>query len=121
MRYYQKGVRAELEWVKFLNYRGFGSVRSAASGNALYPVDVVAIRKGLVLAFEVKNYAKLPRLDKEQAGAMKGWCDKTGAFGFLAWRSKNGWLFLRLQDAVDGNYKNERWITMPSLLAAFGI
>lgn len=121
MKAYAKGVRAEHELLHFLNHRGFSCARQASSGGYITPVDIIAIKRGLILALECKNYAEKPRLDKEKLRRFKEWCERAGAIGFLAWRNSGKWLFLRLSDAEQGNYEDGRWIEMGNLLSAFGI
>lgn len=119
MKSYAKGARAELELIHYLNSVGFSCVRSASSGNFLYPMDIVAIKKGLTIAIESKNYAKKPRPDKAQLSQMSEWCAKAGAIGLVGWRTpESKWLFLRLEDAVNGNYEDENWMERDVLLKA---
>ncbi|RLI97260.1 MAG: Holliday junction resolvase, partial [Candidatus Aenigmatarchaeota archaeon] len=83
---YSKGSRAERELAHFLNHRGFATLRVPSSGGFLSPLDIVAIRNGLVLTFEIKSHKVKPRLRKEQLEAFSKWTRKAGAMGFLAWR-----------------------------------
>ena len=116
---YRKGARGEHELVHILNSRGFSVMRAPSSGGAIYPLDVVAIKKGLVLAFEIKTWNRKPYLEAAQTNAFREWCDRAGAMGFLGWRGRGKWLFLRLEDVLNGNYKDEKWITLDGFLGAF--
>ncbi len=129
---YSKGSRAERDLAHFLNDKGFATLRVPSSGGFLSPLDIVAIRKGLIFAFEVKSHKVKPRLRKEQLAAFTGWCRKAGAMGFVAWRrtegsgdeiltASNRWLFLRMEDAEAGNYGDENWIERDQLLRFFGV
>jgi Holliday junction resolvase len=121
MKAYAKGVRAEHELLHFLNHKGFSCLRQASSGGHLTPVDILAIKRGLIIALECKNYQTKPRLEKAKLKRFKDWCDKAGAIGFLAWRNSGQWLFLKISDAEAGNYEDGKWIAMENLLSAFGI
>lgn len=121
MKTYAKGFRAEREILHFLNNKGLSCVRQASSGGHLSPVDIVAIKNGLILGLECKNHARKPRLAKDQMERFSSWCKNAGAIGFLAWRNSGKWLFLKICDAEAGNYEDNRWIEMEDLLSAFGI
>lgn len=116
MKTYSKGVRAERELLHFLNYKGFACVRQASSGGFLTPVDIVAIKGGLIIGIECKSHKTKPKLEKKQLKRFKEWCDRAGALGFLAWRREGKWLFLRIQDAEQNLYDDENWFEMDSLL-----
>jgi Holliday junction resolvase len=119
MNSYAKGSRSERELVHILNDRGFATMRAPSSGGALYPLDIVAIKKGVIIAFEIKTWDRKPYLEQEQVRAFREWCEKAGAMGFLGWRGRGKWLFLRLEDVLAGNYKDERWLTMDNFLSVF--
>ncbi len=121
MKFYAKGVAAERELLHFLNYKGFSTLRAPASGGHISPVDVVALKKGRVLCFEIKSWAKKPKLDKKKLQRFKEWCERADGFGFLAWYNKKQWRFLSLQDAENNNYDDENWFDMESLLKALNI
>lgn len=121
MKTYAKGARAENELLHFLNYHGFACLRQASSGGYLTPVDIVAMKKGLVLAIECKAHQKKPKLQKDKLKRFAEWCEKAGAIGLLGWRTTGKWLFLRIKDAEKGNYEDENWIEMENLLKVFGI
>jgi len=138
MKLYQKGYRSERELLRFLSARGYSCIRSASSGGFLTPVDVVAIKGGQVLAFEIKSHAKRPRLKKDQLERFSEWCEKANAMGFVAWRrtspesgdgahsaplsASQKWLFLPVESARNNNYSDENWVERDVLfLRVFGI
>jgi len=116
---YRKGYRGEAELVHILNDRGFSVMRAPSSGGAIYPLDIVAIKKGLVLAFEIKTWNRKPYLEAAQVGAFREWCERAGAMGFLGWRGRGKWSFLRLEDVMNSNYKDDSWISMEGFLKVF--
>lgn len=117
---YRKGVSSERELVHLLNSRGFSVMRAPSSGGSAYPLDVVALKKGMILAFEIKTWNRKPYLEAVQVNAFREWCERAGAMGFLGWRSRGKWLFLRIEDIIAGNYKDENWISMENFLRALG-
>lgn len=121
MKTYAKGARAEREILHFLNYKGFSVCRIPSSGGYMTPADIIAMKGGLIIALECKNYSKKPRLEKKKLKRFKEWCQRAGAIGFLAWRNSSRWLFLKISDAEAGNYEDGKWIEMKNLLSAFGI
>lgn len=121
MKTYQKGASFERDVMYYLNSKGFSVIRASASGGYLTPVDIVAMKKGLILALELKNHTKKPKLEKKKVASFKEWCDNAGAMGFLAWKNKTKWLFLRLKDVEENKYEDENWIEMNNLLSFFGL
>jgi Holliday junction resolvase len=119
MNLYKKGFRAERDLLRILSARGFSCVRSASSGGFLSPVDVVAIKSGRVLAFEIKSWARLPRIDKSQLARFSEWCAKADCHGMIAWYLQNKWRFLPLRDALSNSYAEENWIDLDMLLRVF--
>ncbi len=117
----RKGSHYERELLHFLDSRGFAVIRVAGSGGDKTPVDIVAIKRGLVIGIECKAWAQKPKLNKERTERFKDWCERAGAIGFLAWRTTGKWLFLQMKHVTNRNYEDENWIEMESLLAAFGI
>lgn len=113
---YSKGASGERELVHMLNNHGFSVMRAPSSGGALYPLDIVALKKGMIIAFEIKTWNRKPRLEKDQMNGFREWCERAGAMGFLGWRGRGRWSFLRLDDVVAGNYADENWISMDSFL-----
>ena len=121
MKTYSKGVRGEREILHYLNYKGFSVCRIPSSGSYISPVDVIAMKKGLILGLEVKTHKEKPRLKKKQLQSFKKWCKNAGAFAFLAWRAPNNkWLFLRIEDAEQNRYGDENWLEMSQFLSTFG-
>jgi Holliday junction resolvase len=118
MKTYAKGSRSERELLHLLNNRGFAVVRAPSSGGALSPLDVIAIKRGLVLGFEIKAWAHKPKIDKQQLAGLREWCDKAGAVGLIAWRTTGKWLFLRLEDAEQDKYEDENWMEKDMLFKA---
>ncbi|RKX42205.1 MAG: hypothetical protein DRP27_09700 [Thermotogae bacterium] len=119
---YLKGARSERELLHFLNFKGFSCGRIASSGGTLTPVDIIAMKKGLILGFEIKAHKNKPKLDKNKLQKLREWCERAGAIGFLAWKAPgNRWLFLRAEDAEAERYDDENWIEMESLLDALDI
>jgi Holliday junction resolvase len=116
---YRKGVRSERELIGFLNYDGFSVSRTASSGGKIYPVDIIALKRGLILAFECKAHRNKPRFQKDKLKRFKEWCENAGAMGFLAWRPpQRKWVFLKIEEAEKNNYNDEYWIGMESLFRA---
>jgi Holliday junction resolvase len=116
---YVKGSRFERELIHFLNYKGFAVARVPSSGGFLSPLDIIAIKKNLVVAIECKAWDKLPKLDKKQIIHFREWVNKAGAIGFVAWKKPgNIWLFLRLEDAEANRYDEENWLPMENVLNA---
>ncbi len=123
-----KGARFERDLLRFLDYKGFAVMRAPSSGGELSPLDIVAIKGGLVLAIEAKNHSAKPRLDGEKVRRMGEWCGRAGAIGILAWKKPRGalpfpkqgmWLFLPFADAAAGRYADENWVPMELFLKAF--
>lgn len=122
MKTYAKGARFERELLQFLNYKKFAVLRVPSSGNKVSPVDIVAIKKGLVVAIECKAWDRLPKPPKDQLNRMKEWSDRAGAIGFVAWKKPgNTWLFLPVENALNNMYEEENWIEMENLLNALEI
>jgi len=120
---YTKGARAERDLIYLLNSHGFACVRCASSGGWFSPIDVLALRQGgRVIAFECKAHKTMPKLEKSKLRRFKEWCENAGAWGFLAWRPpKKPWKFLPLNDAENGRYDEDRWITFEDLLDIYRI
>lgn len=109
---YAKGSRGERELLHILHSRGFSCIRAASSGGFFSPVDLVAIKKGVVVAIECKTWSKMPRLEKKKASSFIEWCKKAGALGFLAWRTTGKWLFLDTRNLEGGDYSEANWLEM---------
>jgi len=112
MKTYAKGSRNEREILHILHCRGFRCIRAASSGGFFSPVDVVAIKKGLILGLECKAWARMPHLEKKKARAFIEWCEGAGALGFLAWRTTGKWLFLSMKNVGAGDYAETNWLEM---------
>lgn len=119
MKIYRKGFRAERELLRFLSARGFSCIRSASSGGSLTPVDIVAIKSGRLLCFEIKSWSRKPRLDKKQLSRFSEWCHGAGGHGFLAWYNHNQWRFLPIKDAEANRYDDENWLDLESFFRVF--
>ena len=86
-RLYRRGYRYELELQARLVGLGYSTIRAPASGKGGKP-DVVAVRKGRVLAFEVKVRSK-PRdiyIPKVEVERLKAWAERAGAEAYIAVR-----------------------------------
>lgn len=121
MKLYQKGYRAERSLLRMLSSHNYSCIRAGSSGGFLTPVDVVAIKPGRTLCFEIKSWAKKPRLDKSQLSRFSEWCTNASGHGFVAWYNKNKWLFLSVKDAEAGNYDDENWIPLEAFLKVFAV
>ena len=119
MKAYRKGYRSERELLRILSSRGYSCIRSASSGGFLTPVDIVALRDGKTLAFEIKSWARMPRLDRKSLERFADWVKRASAHGFLAWYNRNEWKFLPLRDVSEGNYGEEYWIPLDGFLKVF--
>jgi len=103
---YVKGAQAERELSKKLKILGFSVIRAAGSGGSISTPDLVAIKRGRVLAFECKAWKTTPKLKKQEYENFKEWCEGAGAMGFLAWKNK-GWKFLCVKDMQRTNIKKD--------------
>ena len=122
MKTYAKGSRAELELLHYLHYKGFAVLRAPSSGNWLYPLDLIAIKRGQVIAFEIKHKKEKPRINKKQLEKMREWCNRASAIGFIGWRtSGEKWKFLRLEDAENNKYEDANWIDIEHLINILNI
>jgi Holliday junction resolvase len=86
-RLYRRGYRYELELSAKLYALGYSTLRAPASGKGGKP-DVVAVRKGRVVAFEVKVRSK-PRdiyIPKVEVERLKTWAERAGAEAYIAVR-----------------------------------
>ncbi|NPA87040.1 MAG: hypothetical protein GXO00_03460 [Candidatus Diapherotrites archaeon] len=94
----KKGSRAERELMRMLWQRGYAVVRSAGSGISYSP-DVVAIKDGVVLAFECKAWKKREVvIEEHQMQKMLKWAQRSGATLYLAWKYPyRGWFFIPVE------------------------
>ncbi len=122
MKTYAKGARFERDLMNFLHSQGgFACIRCASSGGWHTPVDIIAIKNGVVLAIECKAHSKKPRLEKDKIKKLREWCERARAWGFLAWKVPgNIWKFLRIEDAETNNYNDENWIELKQMMRVFG-
>ncbi len=116
---YLKGSRAERELLRILSSRGYSCVRSASSGGFHSPVDIIAMKHGKILSFEIKSWSRKPKVDKKRLERFKKWSENAGAISFIAWYNKNKWLFLPLKDAENSNYEDTNWINLNDFLRIF--
>ncbi|MEM5797812.1 MAG: hypothetical protein QXP39_02920 [Candidatus Aenigmatarchaeota archaeon] len=114
MKTYAKGVRWEREILHYLNHLGFSVIRSASSGSRLYPLDVLAIKSGFILAIECK-YSDKMIFKKNNVQGLVEWAKRAGAIPLLAWKKNGKWLFTPAKDWLTGN---EFWIELHDLLKA---
>jgi Holliday junction resolvase len=119
MKLYRKGFRAERELLRLLSSHGYSCIRSASSGGFLTPVDIVAMRSGKTLCFEIKSWARKPKLDRTQLSRFSEWCSNAQGHGFVAWYNQNQWRFLPVRDAEANRYDDENWIGLESFLRVF--
>ena len=95
---YTKGAGAERELANIFKKKGFAVMRAAGSGGSISTPDLLAIKKGKILAFEIKSWSTKPSLRKEEMESFKDWCKISGALGFFVWRrKKNDWVFLDIK------------------------
>ena len=106
IRRYVKGAAAERDLSKKLKEMGFAVIRAAGSGGSISTPDLVAIKRGRVLAFECKAWKTTPRLKKEEYEDFKDWCERAGAMGFMAWKNKE-WKFLGVKDIPKTNINKD--------------
>jgi Holliday junction resolvase len=112
-RMYRRGYRYELELQAKLYALGYSTIRAPASGKGGKP-DVIAVRKGRVLAFEVKVRSK-PKdiyISKIEVERLRAWADRAGAEAYIAVRllEPPEWRFIpldRLQE-TQGYYRISR-------------
>jgi Holliday junction resolvase len=112
-RMYKRGYRYELELQAKLYALGYSTIRAPASGKGGKP-DVIAVRKGRVLAFEVKVRSK-PKdiyISKIEVERLRAWADRAGAEAYIAVRllEPPEWRFIpldRLQE-TQGYYRISR-------------
>lgn len=85
----RKGFSHERDLVVKLWKKGFAVIRAPASGSKtkrmVYP-DVVAIRNGVTLVFEVKTLSKVRDIyiDSKQVGKLLEFAKRAGGFSYIA-------------------------------------
>jgi len=119
MKTYSKGFRAERDLLRILSANGYSCIRAGSSGGFLTPVDVVAIKDSRILCFEIKSWAKKPRLDKTQLSRFSDWTAQASGLGFVAWYNQAKWRFLPMSDALENNYDDENWVSLDAFLKVF--
>lgn len=118
-----KGYAAERELVVKLWRLGFAVMRAPASGSkirkAKYP-DVVAIKSGKVLVFEVKSRSKLENiyLRSEQVEKLREFAERSGGQAYIAIKlSGSDWRVVELElleKIPNGNYRLSRELILKS-------
>lgn len=105
VRSYAKGYSAERELVHTLANLGFMTIRAPRSGRINLPSpDVIAVKDGKVLIFEVKFRESAFTIAKEQIDELVAWKEKAGAITYVACKqSRKGWKFLHLHDVIANN------------------
>jgi Holliday junction resolvase len=105
VRSYAKGATAERELVHTLSKLGYMTIRAPRSGRIDLPSpDVIAVKDGKVLVFEVKFRESAFTVRPEQLQELVEWRDKAKATTYLACKiSRRGWKFLHLHDVLANN------------------
>lgn len=110
---YRKGYKAELELVHLLSKRGFLAIRSPRSGRIGLPApDVIAIRRGKILAFECKFIGRAFKVPSSELEQLKQWERIGGAECYIAWKyPRRGWRFISLKHVLKrkGNLRKVDW------------
>ncbi len=111
----RKGFHYERELARTLWRKGFACMRAPASGAKVkrvkYP-DVVAIKNGVTLVFEVKTRSKPGAIyiERKQVEKIVEFASRAGGRAFIAVRvlDGRGWRFVpveELEETRGGNYK----------------
>ncbi len=112
----RRGFSYERALVKKLWKHGFAAIRGPASGakaREIVQPDVVAMKNGVILVFEVKSvkksYAKL-YINKSQVERLKEFASRASSYAFIAIkiRETKDWIFIpldKLECTDKGNYK----------------
>lgn len=102
---YAKGYSAERELVHTLSRMGYMTIRAPRSGRIDLPSpDVIAVKDGRVIVFEVKFRASAFTVPAEQLEELKLWKEKAGANAYIGCKiSRKGWKFLHLHDVMANN------------------
>ena len=98
---YRKGYRGEIELVHILSEKGWLVIRSPRSGRISLPSpDIIALKKGRVVVFEVKMRREAFVMDQGQINQLARW-KKEGADAYVAWKiPRIGWRFLKISDVI---------------------
>jgi Holliday junction resolvase len=109
--------------LRFWN-KGFAVIRAPASGSRAkriaYP-DIVAIRRGVVFAFEVKTTHKNKPIyvPKHQVKKIREFISRAGGYGFIAVKiiGETSWRFISIDKLVEteNNYKIDKDALINSL------
>jgi Holliday junction resolvase len=109
----RKGYRYELELSAKLYGLGYATMRAPASGKGGKP-DVVALKKGRIVAFEVKvrSRARAIYIPWYEVERLKTWAERAGATAYIAVKRLdiNEWrLFpLDMLERTNGYYRISR-------------
>ncbi|GAB6147713.1 Holliday junction resolvase Hjc [Stetteria hydrogenophila] len=109
----RKGSLYENELANILWEQGFAVVRGPSSGGGVrrrFQPDLVAMRGGVILVFEVKTAGEKPLyIDGDKVRRLAEFARRAGARAFIAVRVKGGgWRFHSLEsleETVGGNFK----------------
>ena len=104
VRSYAKGYSAERELVHTLAKLGYMTIRAPRSGSIDLPSpDVIAVKDGRVIVFEVKFRASAFTVPKEQLEELTQW-KGAGAHTYIGCKlARRGWKFLHLHDVIANN------------------
>ncbi|NPA86370.1 MAG: hypothetical protein GXO42_03180 [bacterium] len=80
---YRKGYYLEHRLVQLLRRYGFWCTRLPKSGSAQVPLDVLALRPGIVLGFECKRRKAVLYSKELQPEKLLSWQEATGGKAFL--------------------------------------
>jgi len=99
---YKKGYTAELQLTHLLSDMGYMTIRAPRSGRIDLPSpDVIAVKGGKVIVFEVKFRASAFTVPPEQLEELKQWREVGGATAYVGCKiARRGWKFLHLNDVV---------------------
>ena len=98
---YAKGANAEREMARILWDYGFAMMRAAGSGKSTLPSpDMVAIKKGRIIAFECKAWkGRYLNIEHKQMDELAEWCRMAKADFFIAWKVPHkGWFLINRND-----------------------
>jgi len=102
---YAKGYGAERELVHTLSKLGYMTIRAPRSGRINLPSpDVIAVKDGRVIVFEVKFRASAFTISKDQLEELTQWKNVGGAHTYIGCKiARKGWKFLHLHDVIANN------------------
>ncbi len=110
-----KGFNRERELARILWKKGFAVLRAPASGaktkKLVYP-DLIALKKGTILVFEVKTREKpgIIYIDRKQFMKFMEFIRRSGGQGYVAVKIMDGrgWRFIpidKVEETRGGNYR----------------